>query len=121
MIEILESNTEFEQFELENQGVISVAEIEINTDSRKVYCNKKEIRLTSKEYKLLVFLMLNRGKVMTYGQIYRNVWGEYEQYIESNSIGAHVCNLRSKLKEVSQKSGFQIRCVREVGYCFEEI
>lgn len=70
---------------------------------------------------MLILLVLNKGRVMTYEQIYRNVWGDYNQDIESNPIGARVCSLRSKLNEATVAPGFRIRCVREVGYCFEEI
>ena len=121
MINMLEINSGLRKYEIERKECISVADIVIHTESRRVYCNKIEVQLTTKEYCLLEFLILNKGKVMTYGQIYRNVWGEYEQGIESNSIGAHVCNLRSKLRKTTKSPGFQIRCVREVGYCFEEI
>lgn len=121
IVKILEINSNFKKHEIENNPIISVAEIEINTESRSVYCNKKEIQLTTKEYCLLILLVLNKGRVMTYEQIYRNVWGDYNQDIESNSIGARVCSLRSKLNEATVAPGFRIRCVREVGYCFEEI
>lgn len=38
---------------------------------------------------------------------------------ESNAIGCHIPNLGEKLYEAEPDAPFTIRCVREVGYCFE--
>ena len=79
----------------------------------------REIRLTAKEYDLLSFLVANKGRVLTYDQIYQKVWGEDAYGDESNAIGCHIRNLREKLYEAEPDAPFTIRCVREVGYCFE--
>lgn len=52
-------------------------------------------------------------------KIYRKVWGEDAYGDESNAIGCHIRNLREKLYEAEPNAPFTIRCVREVGYCFE--
>ena len=57
--------------------------------------------------------------MLTYDQIYGKVWGEDAFGDESNAIGCHVRNLREKLYEAEPDAPFTIRCVREVGYCFE--
>ncbi len=51
--------------------------------------------------------------------IYRKVWGEDVYGDESNAIGCHIRKLREKLYEAEPDAPFTIRCVREVGYCFE--
>ena len=61
----------------------------------------------------------NKGRVLTYDQIYSKVWGEDSYGDESNAIGCHIRNLREKLYEAEPDAPFTIRCVREVGYCFE--
>ena len=43
---------------------------------------------------------------MTYGQIYEQVWGDYMQDIENNTIGYHICNLKEKLFAASPCSQF---------------
>ena len=63
--------------------------------------------------------MANKGRVLTYDQIYRKVWDEDAFGDESNAIGCHIRNLREKLYEAEPNAPFTIRCVREVGYCFE--
>lgn len=52
-------------------------------------------------------------------KIYQQVWGDYVQDIENNTIGYHICHLKEKLFAASPCSSFNIRCVRNVGYCFE--
>ncbi len=121
VMEVLGQYPNFQKYELRSEPTLRLPGLEICPDSRKIYMNRQEIRLTAKEYDLLCFLVTNRGKVMTYEQIYQNVWGDYVQDIENNTIGYHICNLREKLFAASPDAPFTIRCVREVGYCFDLI
>ena len=57
--------------------------------------------------------------VLTYDQIYRKVWGEEAFGDANNAIACHVHNLREKIGRLLSEGSFVIRCVREVGYCFE--
>ncbi len=56
-----------------------------------------EVRLTVKEYALLRLLALHRGKVLTHGQILRELWGPRA---ESNThyLRVHMTHLRQKLE-----------------------
>lgn len=67
----------------------------------------------------MALLVANRGRVLTYDQIYQKVWGEEGFGSENNTVGCQVRNLREKLYEAEPDAPFTIRCVREVGYCFE--
>ena len=68
---------------------------------------------------MLYYFAVNEGRVLTYEQIYQKIWGNYVQDIENNTIGSHVCKLREKLYKACPDRKFEIRCVRETGYCFE--
>ena len=70
-------------------------------------------------YDLLGFLVADIGRVLTYDQIYQKVWGEDTYGDESNAIGCHIRSLREKLYEAEPDVPLAIRCVREVGCCFE--
>lgn len=93
--------------------------LEIYPDRRKIYRDRREVSLTAKEFDILCCLVANSGRVMTYAQIYQQVWGDYVQDIENNTIGYHICHLKEKLSLSSACPSFDIRCVRSVGYCFE--
>lgn len=120
-MEVVGRYSDFKRYELQEELSLQLPGLEIHYDRRKIYRNRQEIHLTVTEYELLCFLAVNRGRVLTYDQIYRKVWGDYAQDIENNTIGYHICNLREKLFAASPDAPFMIRCVRNVGYCFELI
>lgn len=116
---VINRHSGIEHIQNKEETMLSFQELEIYPDRRKVYYNKKEVYLTPKEYDILFLLMANKGRVITYENMYEKVWGEEAIGNEKNSVRCHVSNLREKLHNVSSKLPFVIRCVREVGYCFE--
>ena len=121
MMEVVKRHPDFKKYELCMESSLLLPGLEIYPEHRKIYRDRQEINLTAKEFDILCFLAVNRGRVMTYTQIYQQVWGDYVQDIENNTIGFHICNLKEKLFAASPCSPFHIRCVRNVGYCFEII
>lgn len=109
----------FEHLHFKTESAICLPGIEIYPDKRKIYRDRREIHLTVKEYDLLCLLVANKGRVLTYEQIYQRIWGEDPMGNENNAVGCHIRNLREKLYEASPEAPFTIRCVREVGYTFE--
>ena len=78
------------------------------------------INLTKKEYDLLSYLILNKGRVLDRLQLVEHIWGSfYEDEFDSNYIEVHIKNIRKKL------SGFDdtnwIKTVRGLGYKFDDI
>lgn len=98
------------------ETVISFCGMKIYPIRRCVCFNNKEIYLTAKEFNIFYLLFMNREQVLTYEQIYQNVWHGPPDGRVSTTISYHILNLRKKLGMVQ---GFSIRCVREVGYCLE--
>lgn len=119
VIDILKQYPEFELLWLKQEQVLSLSGLKINPAHRKVYCNNQEISLTAKEYDLLSLLVANKGQVLTYDQIYQKIWKEEAFGNANNAIACHVHNLREKIGRLLPEGCFVIRCVREVGYCFE--
>lgn len=119
VMEILKRHPDFEYLQMENESVLPVPGLEIYPDRRKIYRGRKEINLTVKEYDIFYLLVVNRGRVLTYHQIYQKVWGQDSLGNESNTIKCHIRNLREKLYEALPDASFTIRCEREIGYCFE--
>ena len=120
IMEVVNRHPDIEYLRVKDEQVLSLPGLEIYPCRRKIYRDRREINLTAKEYDLLCLLVANKGQVLTYDQIYRKVWGEDAYGDESNAIGCHIRNLREKLYEAEPDAPFIIRCVREVGYCFEE-
>ena len=119
VMEVLKHHSNFEILEPGDETVVSIPGLEIYPERRKIYRDRREIDLTTKEYDLLYLLVMNIGNVLTYGQIYQNVWGEEALGNENNAVKCHIRNLRDKLYAVVPDASFVIRCIREVGYCLE--
>ncbi|MEH7549488.1 MULTISPECIES: response regulator transcription factor [Bacillaceae] len=99
------------------ESLLTVADLIINLDSREVIRNGKTISLTPKEYDFLVYLVMNKNKVVTRENIILNVWG-YEYEGETNVIDVFITHLRRKMDE-----GFPthlITTVRGVGFTIKE-
>lgn len=104
---------------LDEEPILSFPGLDIYPRRRKVFRDHQEIRLTHKEYEILLLLVTNKGWVLTYNQIYEKVWNDFPTGGRRNTIGFHICNLREKLYQVASNAPFTIRSVREVGYRFE--
>ncbi len=89
--------------------IIKVKNIEIDTASREVYKDGKRIPLSSKEYAILLYLVTNRGKVVSREELMEHIY-DWEKSIESNVIDVYVNFLRKKLNKDL------IETVRGVGY-----
>lgn len=117
--ELMKRRPEVELLRLKDEPVLSLPGMEIDLAHRKVYCDNQEISLTVKEYDILCLFAANKGRVLTYDQIYQKIWKEEAFGSANNAIACHVHNLRGKIGRILPEGCFVIRCVREVGYCFE--
>lgn len=119
ILSILKNHPEIEKIEVDEEPMVSLPGLEIFPSRRKVFRDRQEIQLTAKEYRILLLLATNKGRVLTYAQIYEQVWGDFTTGNENNTIGFHICNLREKLYRANPDAPFYIRSVREVGYCLD--
>jgi DNA-binding response OmpR family regulator len=91
--------------------------LEIDVDGRRVRMDGSNIKLTAVEFRLLVFLARNAGRVLTFEQILANVWGtEYRGSIEH--VHVFISHLRKKLQEDIKKPRY-IVTLHGIGYFFE--
>jgi two-component system alkaline phosphatase synthesis response regulator PhoP len=102
------------QSSLDTENIIKINDLILDLNSYEVAVKGKRVYLTYKEYELLKFLVLNRGRVFTRDVLLDKVWG-YDNYAGTRTVDIHVQRLRTKLGGGS--SSF-IQTVRNVGYCF---
>lgn len=88
-------------------------EIHIDCNAYKVYVNKVEIPLTTKEFEMLQLLLQHEKKVLTRESIVEKVWG-YEYHGETRIIDTHIKNIRKKLELP------YIKTVKGIGYKIDE-
>jgi len=98
------------------QTSLAEAGIEVNLLTREVRRGEKLVRLSTTEFELLVYLMRNRGHVLSREQILRAVWG-YEYDPGTNVVDVYVGYLRRKLRD--GEGGVPITTIRSVGYRFD--
>lgn len=96
--------------------IFQFEELTVDTDRRKIFVSGEEVHLTPLEYKLLLFLIENRGKVVTHSQISKEVWG-YGESGDSKSIRVFMASLRRKI-EKDTSSPKLITTELGVGYRF---
>lgn len=99
-------------------GVFKVKNITINTNEAKIYKNGVEIVLTAMEYKLLLILLNNRGKVLSRTQLLENIWDVAGDFVEDNTLTVYIKRLRDKIEEEPNKPEF-IKTVRGLGYVID--
>ena len=69
IVSILQCHPEIEKFELAKEPILSLPGLEIYPSKRKVFRDRQEIQLTTKEYEILLLLVTHKGYVLTYNQI----------------------------------------------------
>lgn len=92
---------------------LTYMDIEIHSDTHRVFRNGTEIKLGPTEFRLLSFFMERPGRVRSREQLLDHVWGR-EIYVESRTVDVHVGRLR---KALTKNGGDDpIRTVRGSGY-----
>ena len=115
-MEVMKRYSDFDNIILDEETILSFPGLEINLARRKVYCNQIESILTAKEYDILCLLVANKGRVLTYEQMYEWIWGADAIGNERKSVGYHIHNLRKKLYIDNSSPPFTIESIREIGY-----
>lgn len=96
------------------ERMLSVYDVTVDTGSRIVRKNGKIVRLTAKEYELLLLFLRNKNIALFRERIYESVWGE--QYMgDSRTVDLHVQRMRKKTGLESY-----IVPVYKIGYRLEE-
>lgn len=103
----------------EEGKIYQTGELVINDDTKEVYVDQKQIKLTPTEYNILKFLTKNKGMVFSIEQIYENVW-EDEAYGAENIIAVHIRHIREKI-EINPKEPKYLKVIWGIGYKVENI
>ncbi|MDR4494124.1 MAG: response regulator transcription factor [Nitrospirales bacterium] len=95
---------------------LTVADLELDPATRRVWRGRQEILLTNKEYALLEYLLRNKNRVLTRTTIIEHVWDiNYDPM--TNIVDAHIRALRAKIDR--DHSPPLITTVRGAGYMLE--
>lgn len=92
-------------------------DVYIDTAMHKLMINGRLDELRAREYKLLMYLVENAGRVVTKEELLRNVWGD--EYICDGTIAVHIRHIREKI-EPDPKEPSIIKTAWGVGYVIEK-
>lgn len=97
-----------------SKNFIEIGDLQINVETRQVYVQKQEVRLTPKEFDILELLARNKGIVMSVQKIYEAVWKE-DFFRSDNNVMVHITKIRDKIEQ-DPRHPIYIKTVWGVGY-----
>jgi DNA-binding response OmpR family regulator len=99
------------------EGDLLYGDISVNSKLRDGFVDKNALQLTSKEYELLEYLILNQGHILTREQIFDRIWG-FESETTIGIVDLYIHYLRKKL--TAQGSQIVIQTIRGAGFMMKE-
>lgn len=107
---LVQTNTQKEE--------IFIRGLHVNTTSRQVFVDNKEIILTTKEFDLLQFLATHSNQVFSKEHLYERIWG-FDSIGDTATVTVHVKRIRKKIEKDTTDSQF-IQTIWGSGYRFKE-
>lgn len=101
----------------ENES-LKIGDLKIFPDRYEAYFDEEQLELTPKEFELLLYLVKNKGRVLTRDQLLSTVWN-YDFAGDSRIVDVHISHLREKIEQDTKKPLY-IKTIRGLGYKFEE-
>jgi two-component system alkaline phosphatase synthesis response regulator PhoP len=95
---------------------LAFGDVRIQRRARRVFKAGSELRMTRKEFDLLVYLVDHRGEILTRERLLDEVWG-YERFPTTRTVDTHVLRLRRKLEADPERPAW-IETVHAQGYRF---
>ena len=93
--------------------------LEIDDDRKEVTVDGDVVKLTPIEYRILLFLLQNQGRVFSINQIYESIWEE-EAIAADNTVAVHIRHIREKI-EINPKEPRYLKVVWGLGYKVDKI
>ncbi|MCI8835392.1 MAG: response regulator transcription factor [Ruminococcus sp.] len=96
-------------------GTLAYGDIVLDTDTLTLSCTTTDqsVRLSEKEYRILEYLIVNQGRILTREQFAVKIWG-FENEAEYNKVEVYMSFTRKKLSFVEAKT--EIKAIRGIGY-----
>ena len=99
------------------QNIHVIGGLELDEERVEVRVDGELVKVTPMEYKILLLLMKNPGRVFSADEIYERVWNE--RAVNTDTIMVHVRNIREKI-EINPKEPKYLKVVWGIGYKIEK-
>lgn len=103
--------------EYDEEGYIIRRSLRVSTTYNEVFRDGRKIELSEIEYRMLLLMMKNPGRIFSTKNLYESVWNEPYFYISNNTVMVHIRKLRMKI-ESDPKNPEYIHTVWGKGYRF---
>ena len=97
--------------------VITMKDLKLDRQSRRVFISGEEVNLTTKEFEVLELLLLNPGKVYSRDNLLKIIWGE-EYPGDVRTVDVHIRRLREKI-EANPSEPRYVQTKWGLGYFFK--
>lgn len=99
-------------------NIYSIGGLEVNESTFQVRVDDNPVKMTPMEFKILLLLIKNPGRVFSADEIYERVWNE--RAVNTETVMVHVRNIREKI-EINPKEPKYLKVVWGVGYKIEKL
>ncbi len=100
----------------QNEKIYTIGGLELNEETVEVFVDGSPVKMTPLEFKILLLLMKNPGRVFSAEEIYERVWNE--QAVNTDTIMVHIRKIREKI-EVNPREPKYLKVVWGIGYKIE--
>lgn len=94
---------------------LSCGSILLDQNRMLVLCNGEQADLSPSEYQILLYLLQNKGRIVTREKLLENIWDINGNYVNDNTLTVTIKRLRKKLHQPAC-----LKTVRSIGYIMEE-
>ncbi len=98
----------------DNLESMKVGELKVFPDNYEAFFEGEPLELTPKEFELLVYLVKNRGRVLSREQLLNAIW-DYDFVGDTRIVDVHISHLREKIEHNTRKPIY-IKTIRGLGY-----
>ena len=102
-----------------DDGIIRINDVTINTNCAKVFKSGEEVILTAMEYRLLLIMLSNRGHILSRNRLLENLWDVDGNFVNDNTLTVYIKRLRDKIEEDAANPEI-VKTVRGLGYIIED-
>lgn len=103
-----------------NNKVLYSNGIKLDQKLLKVYKNEVDLELGAVEYKLINYLIENKGQILLKEQILHHIWDSEENYVDENIVSVNIRRLRMKVENNPSNPKY-IKTAYGMGYLWNEV
>lgn len=105
---------------LSGANILELGNIKLDIDNRVVLVNGGALELNRKEFDILMYLSINKGRLVSKSALAEHVWGDYIDQADSfEFIYSQIKNLRKKMSR--SEADIEIKAVYGIGYKLEVV